>query len=358
MFERWLFLHDGRRYGPMPMAGVMRQAAAGKLLPNEPLWPEDFDSEMAFPASATIDFAALAKLPSTVPTPRPAAAPIPDWLSDVQENEALNRRASTPAPSAAPDWLNDVQQVEQLIRRVKPPPVAQLVPVALLVSPIPTTPPRSAPPATLPLAQPVPVAPPLGQPGRVAPPVSPVPAVPPRSAPPAAPPRVTPALAPVVPIPARVTPPAPVPPQSAPVPGPSVPAAARISPPIPAPPPALPSPQETGYDPATGQILDAAKFKKWQREQQQLQQQAAAAESGETIYETFRRARNILSAWADLDEKRDLLTRGNMNEVRQDPEIVRIMQSYQGYGHELVRKLWDNLEFLVENRRKFYVSRA
>jgi hypothetical protein len=113
-----------------------------------------------------------------------------------------------------------------------------------------------------------------------------------------------------------------------------------------------------GYDPDTGQILDPVKFKAWQREQQKLREQTAAPDSGETIYETFRRARNILSAWADLDQNHPLLVRGNLNEVKQDAELRRIMQSYQPYGNDLVRKLGDYLEFLVENRRKFFASRA
>jgi hypothetical protein len=323
MFERWLFKHDGKTYGPMPMAGVMRLATAGRLLPNDPLWPEDFDSEMAFPASATIDFAALAKLPAKAPpAPRPASAPIPDWLSDVQQSEALDRSAQAPAPSPL-DWLNDVEQVELLIRRVKPPP------------PVPSIPPAPPPPV-------VPVMPPRAAPAPVAPPrVTPIPP----ASPPVAPP--------------RVSPPAVAPSRSAPVPAPPAPVAPPgARPAIAAPPIKRPSPQETGYDPDTGQILDPVKFKKWQREQQQLAEQAAASEPGETIYETFRRARNALSAWADLDQNQPLLIRGNMNEVRQDPEVHRMMQSYQAYSHELVRKLWDFLEFLVENRRKFYASRV
>jgi hypothetical protein len=52
------------------------------------------------------------------------------------------------------------------------------------------------------------------------------------------------------------------------------------------------------------------------------------------------------------------MVRGNMDEVRQDPELIRLMQSFQVFSHDLVRKLWDYLAFLVENRRKFYESRA
>jgi hypothetical protein len=123
--------------------------------------------------------------------------------------------------------------------------------------------------------------------------------------------------------------------------------------------PTRPSPQETGFDPDTGQIIDPVKYKKWQREQQQAQATPSASPgAGLSMYEIFRKATTALQDWVDQDGTRALIVQGTLDTIRQHPEVQRLIQSYQTHGQELTGKLWLHLGFLVDNRKKFYAARA
>jgi hypothetical protein len=120
-------------------------------------------------------------------------------------------------------------------------------------------------------------------------------------------------------------------------------------------PPPAPSREEIGYDAETGQILDPVKYRKWLRDQQLAKQQESPAE-GETIYETFRRAQRDVEGWIDADANKPLVAQGAIAVIRGHAEVQRIILSYQPHGAELVQKLWKHLEFMVENRRKYYAA--
>jgi serine/threonine protein kinase len=111
---------------------------------------------------------------------------------------------------------------------------------------------------------------------------------------------------------------------------------------------------DMGYNPETGQVLDPVKFRKWQRDQQ-LKKEAEMT-PGPTSYEAFLKARVHLDRWLDFERNRRPILAGDMDFVRQDPDIQRFMQYYTRFGQEIIYKLWQYLEFMVENRRKYYCA--
>ena len=117
-----------------------------------------------------------------------------------------------------------------------------------------------------------------------------------------------------------------------------------------------PTPAEMGYNPDTGQIIDPVRYSQWLRDQKQkkAQQQAAAM----TVQEAFMKARNDLGNWVDLDKNRQLILTGDMEAIRNDPAIKTFMLAHLKYGQEVLHKLWSYLEFVIENRRKYYFAFA
>lgn len=144
----------------------------------------------------------------------------------------------------------------------------------------------------------------------------------------------------------------------APAPSPPIPSLAAEPPPPaepvpPAEPATPPGPEVTGYDPDTGQVLDAAKFAQWQREQRR---QKESATQGMSVYEAFLTARKALQDWLDSVERKPLIQTGDVDLVKQDPYVQGIMREFAGYGPVMLEKLTKYVEFLVENRRKFYIA--
>lgn len=115
-----------------------------------------------------------------------------------------------------------------------------------------------------------------------------------------------------------------------------------------------PSIQEMGFDPDTGQIFDQAKFTKWQREQKAKQANVQAAQPSTS--ELFQKARVHLDRWLDFDRNRRPILAGDMEYIRKDPDIQRFMLYHARYGPEMLHKLWNHLQFMVENRRKYYCA--
>jgi serine/threonine protein kinase len=113
---------------------------------------------------------------------------------------------------------------------------------------------------------------------------------------------------------------------------------------------------DTGFDPHTGRIHDAEKFRRWQKEQRG--KQPPPVFSGGSLQEIFFKARNDLSTWLDLEKNRQLIISGDMEAIRQDPMIQKFMLAHQRYGQELLHKLWHHLEFMLENRRKYFYALA
>jgi hypothetical protein len=113
-----------------------------------------------------------------------------------------------------------------------------------------------------------------------------------------------------------------------------------------------------GYDPDTGQVLDAERYREWQRRQREVKTEAPAEAEGMSIYELFRKASTALQNWIDDDAARPLVCVGALDRIKQEPEVLQIVRTYESCGPEVVAKLWARLEFLVDNRKKFYASRA
>lgn len=118
------------------------------------------------------------------------------------------------------------------------------------------------------------------------------------------------------------------------------------------------TPAEMGYNPETGQILDEAKFRLWQkREQQKRQAELDAAGAGESVYEAFRRARREVELWVDARPNWPLVS-GSGAVLRRAPQTQRLIQEFDRFGPEMVQKLWHHLEFMAENRRKHHAARG
>jgi hypothetical protein len=111
---------------------------------------------------------------------------------------------------------------------------------------------------------------------------------------------------------------------------------------------------DSGFDAETGRVLDPEKFRRWQKEQKRLKDELAAA--GPTSFEQFLKARVHLDRWLDFDRNRRPILAGDTEFIRQDRDIQRFMQHYARYGPEMVHKLWQYLQFMVENRRKYYCA--
>jgi len=113
-----------------------------------------------------------------------------------------------------------------------------------------------------------------------------------------------------------------------------------------------------GFNPETGQILNAEVFARWQKAQQEKKDRELAAQPEVTVYEVFLRARWALQDWVDAENNKPLIVSGSLDAIKQDPQVQQLVCTYQGYGDTMIDKLWKHFGFLVENRRKFYAAFA
>jgi hypothetical protein len=109
-----------------------------------------------------------------------------------------------------------------------------------------------------------------------------------------------------------------------------------------------------GYDPDTGQVLDAEKYKRWTKAQKEVKTETAAV--GETIYETFLRANNTLQEWIDDERNKALVIQPSIDAVKNDPNFRALVLSFETHGKDLMNRLSKRVDFLIENRRKFYAD--
>lgn len=412
MSSLWYYTHDRQSHGPVTLDRLKELASRRLLLPQDEIWREGADRRTAVRASTTVPFPpprpaglpdwlsdvqsveARRTPPKPNPTPppkspRPPAAKVSPlrWLDDVRRYESLAPRLKVvPPPSSLPlDWLEDIREIEQAFRAAPKPtastaaprraaatlPAAKAPPTATPTSPGSTTPinpPAARPTAPALPARPAgrPVAPPaalatppaassLAVPPVVQRPTPSLPATPPIASPPSRPATV-PSLSPRPATPATAAPPALTASTPATPPQPTVAArlvAAEPLPTVPSPEPTAPGPEVTGYDPETGQVLDAAKFAAWQREQRR---QKESATQGMSVYEAFLTARKALQDWLDSADRKPLIETGDVNTAKQDPYVQGILREFSGYGPVMLEKLDKHIEFLVDNRRKFYLA--
>ena len=113
------------------------------------------------------------------------------------------------------------------------------------------------------------------------------------------------------------------------------------------------TPEEMGFNPDTGQVLDPVKFKQWQQGFLSRDRERRAAIPGGPVTDPYEKARKELADWVDLDENRSLIATGDMEAIRQDPFVQEFIRGCKSFGPEIIERLEHHLEFLVENRKKF-----
>jgi hypothetical protein len=113
-----------------------------------------------------------------------------------------------------------------------------------------------------------------------------------------------------------------------------------------------------GFDPDTGQILDPAAFARWQKQEQERRRRELQEQPAMGVFEAFLTARRALADCVDADSLKSLVVAGDLDGLRRTPQVQELLGTYQGYGPVMAEKLCKHLEFLVENRRKFYADFA
>jgi hypothetical protein len=115
--------------------------------------------------------------------------------------------------------------------------------------------------------------------------------------------------------------------------------------------------RETGFDPHTGRITDPEQFEKW-RQEPAAAGGAAGAPTNASLLEAFRDARVAVANWVDDESRRDLILRGDVEEILRHPELGALLRPFAGCGPVLREKVLRHAAFLVENRRKYYAARS
>jgi hypothetical protein len=346
MSQSWFYQHLGKTFGPVISEKLKELARQGSLDRDDLLWPEGGDPKDACPASAALDYASLplvsfptpdwlediAKVENKgpIPVPAPTEGP-PTWLEDVRLWFGLelyadakdNQPTSTTVlqTGGVPDWLEGWLTPEE--------PKSSKTQAAGTV-PVSESPKKPANSPDLPVAMPVPLA---------------VPVTPAKST---APQRMSQATF-LEKLAAKGKAPE------------AVPQAVPVAKPVEKTSPrrrqqdqlAEEAFHQTGFDLTTGQILDQDKFRKWQK----ASNAAQPAVSNETIFEVFRKARLAIENWVDEDCNLPLVMAGDLGAIKKNGPLLAIFERYQKYGLSLKEKLTHHLEFMVENRRKYYAAR-
>jgi hypothetical protein len=110
---------------------------------------------------------------------------------------------------------------------------------------------------------------------------------------------------------------------------------------------------ETGVDPDTGLILDEATFRRWQQRTRNVPIIPTVS-----LGEVLRKGRFYIQAWVDDEGNRLRVLHADLDKLRREPFIKRLMDDAASYGKELQAKLMDHLMFTIENRRKYYKAVA
>jgi hypothetical protein len=367
MSKTWYYSRGGKVTGPIRTDELKLQAALGVLRHSDLIWPSNSAHNVAVEAGAALDFLALKAMISA----------LPDWISDVAKAEALAsappQLATKPPDPGAPAWLADIHRLLNSPPS-KPSPLPswmldfELAELASRVNQFPRWLTGLLPNEWIA----VPIADPTGlqpMPQKVAAPqasgkrdsraklhgLAEIP--PPPALPTASPQHVAEAKA--MPAPPQEMPAFPAKlPETKIIPAP---APSQDQPTSPVKPPEAKAPasrqfviEATGHDPETGQILDEAKYHRWQADQNRQEEARRAAQPTGPVIDPFQRARRELADWVDLDENQPLIKANDVETLRQAPFLQEFMRRQQAFGPEMVKKLCHYLDFMVENRRKFY----
>ena len=368
MSGQWYYSHGGETHGPFSEEEIQDRVAQRLLVESDSVWPAGREQKDAAPASAVFDFSLapvspvpdwltdIAAAHTTGPLPGPAPSDEkPEWLEDLRLWVGLD--LYTPAGTEftydsnptgeIPDWLQCwlTPQVPKVPDHGQAPDAAQAPTIgpSVLVSAPPTAKPPTvsepAQPSISPVvsaASPVPLARPV---------VPNVPAPPPIHCPPVVAKAQVPAA---VAAPSGTSPTA-----TAPSPAKTKPVA-----PKPANPVVAKTLDTSGFDLETGRILDPGKFRKWKQQLAQSSPASQPALSNASLFEVFRKARTAVEAWTDDDVNRACIMNTEFKEIERKSEIQVILREYANYGKAMQEKLLRHLEFMVENRRKYYKAIA
>lgn len=80
----------------------------------------------------------------------------------------------------------------------------------------------------------------------------------------------------------------------------------------------------------------------------------AVQEPNLALGELYRRANFALSQWADQDENAELILAGDTEAILRQPEVLEILTPFQDVSFDVLERLMESLDFLVENRSKYY----
>jgi hypothetical protein len=288
---------------------------------------------MVFAAWEAIDFSVSTGATIAAPTPDPSPKPfLPDWLGDVRKAEQPSGLLSPPAKTRVTDWLQDLRHLEEPQGyKASPEKVPGQATGSQPKSSGPSRPIEWLEDVRQSEQMPGPAAN-VGLPESEA--AIPGPKVSSEPASPATPPV---SAAPfTIQLPAAVVERIPADPQTT--------GAGLV--------------EKPGLANGPGQSLDLGKAENLQPVEQAPKREEAATQGTEPIEAVFHKARTEIAAWVDREENLQLIMDGNMDTERQHPEALKLIDKYRTYGEEMVQKLWQHLEFMVENRRKFYASRT
>jgi hypothetical protein len=321
MTPSWYYQQSGNTHGPVSAEEMKRLVREGRLHAHDLVWEEGTGPDQAVPADAALDFSAVTQ----------ATGPLPAWLADVELPDCKGPIPGLAATAEVPEWL-----AEMLLW------FADLQPPETPTGETPATPAPVAPSPPAAVLTAVPNVAARAEDGKLA--AMPAPAAP---ADVERKPMQTPALP--VPAPAPTLPRTPARPTSVPQ---AMPAARAV--------PDTQNPLvrktllETGFDLSTGQIVDPARFEKWKQQNARPASANQAALTNESLLEVFRKSRLAIEGWLDDDTNRDRLMTASVDEIRKHVDIERVFRDCSGCGAEMQRKLQRHLEFMVENRRKYY----
>jgi hypothetical protein len=114
--------------------------------------------------------------------------------------------------------------------------------------------------------------------------------------------------------------------------------------------------EETGWDLLTGQVLDPEQFQKWKQQRAQPTAGGRAALANASILEVFRKARLAVEQWVDDDQNRRWIMDTAAGDIKANPEVLVLIKAHADAGTEMHDKLLHHLEFMVDNRRQYYLA--
>lgn len=85
---------------------------------------------------------------------------------------------------------------------------------------------------------------------------------------------------------------------------------------------------------------------------------AAVHEEGISLNERYRRACAALSQWADRDDNVPLILDGDSETICTHPEVLQILHPFRDQPFEIIEKLVEHLDLMVQNRSSYYKALA